>query len=188
MELPATAASPAADVVILPTNQETNVQASEATCHRCQGKGHFSTMCFTKLPAQQADVNFAFLDELNNHDQSSWKVTLHIGKTPIEFKIDTGAAVHRHHRNYVQRVRPTRSDQAQQGAVWSRTGESGGLGSPGSPGSLPTEDCKDEAICREGIEEQPPGTTSNHRLTTSREDVLSGSIRPFRNNIRYLRG
>ena len=67
--------------------------ASEATCHRCQGKGHFSTMCFTKLPAQQADVNFAFLDELNNHDQSSWKVTLHIGKTPIEFKIDTGAAV-----------------------------------------------------------------------------------------------
>ena len=44
-------------------------------------------------PAQQDHVDFSFLDKVKDNNQTSWKVTLHIGKMPVEFKIGTGAAI-----------------------------------------------------------------------------------------------
>ncbi len=61
----------------------------EATCHR---RGHFCSRCLSKVPSQ-ADVDFAFLDTVSNSSKSNWMVMLLLGEKPVEFKIDTGAAV-----------------------------------------------------------------------------------------------
>ena len=74
--------------------------AMEATCHRCNRKGHFSSRCFSKTagPSTLAEVDATpteavFLDAVNDGEVSTWKVTLSVQCQPVEFKIDTGAAV-----------------------------------------------------------------------------------------------
>ena len=70
--------------------------AMEATCHRC----NFSSRCFSKTagPSTLAEVDATpteavFLDAVNDGEVSTWKVTLSVQCQPVEFKIDTGAAV-----------------------------------------------------------------------------------------------
>lgn len=76
--------------------------AAEATCHRCGRKGHFSRFCFSRTLAP-VDINEVdpaghelFLDAVNDDGAASWMVTLTAvtaGNKPVEFKVDTGAAV-----------------------------------------------------------------------------------------------
>ena len=76
--------------------------AVEGTCHRCGRKGHFSSRCFARTPgpATVAEVDsdpifpdMEYLDAVNGGNTSPWMVTLVIGNKPVEFKVDTGAAV-----------------------------------------------------------------------------------------------
>ncbi len=74
--------------------------ANEATCHRCNRKGHFSSRCFSRIPgpAPIAEIDStlpeaAFLDAVNDGTSSSWMVTVTMGNQLIEFKMDTGAGV-----------------------------------------------------------------------------------------------
>lgn len=74
--------------------------AAEATCHRCNRKGHFSSRCFSKIsgsaPLSEVDSALpetAFLDAVNDETVPSWMVTLTVENRQVEFKVDTGASV-----------------------------------------------------------------------------------------------
>ena len=73
--------------------------ARDATCHKCQHKGHYSSQCFTKsvvatVTSQERDSNnFLFLDTIGTDTPSTWMVSLKIRGKEIAFKVDTGAAV-----------------------------------------------------------------------------------------------
>ena len=74
--------------------------AAEATRHRCNKKGHFSWMCFSRRIPAPVDVNVVdsacpemYLDAVNDNNATSWMVTLMAGNKPVEFKVDTRAAV-----------------------------------------------------------------------------------------------
>ena len=54
--------------------------AKEATCRRCQRKGHYSTYCCTKVDEitapEESSLDTAFLNTLEDKTDTSWIVTL----------------------------------------------------------------------------------------------------------------
>jgi len=82
--------------------------ARDATCHRCNRKGHYSSQCLSKtvFAASQEDMAFQqdsiisdepvanhYLDAIRTSQESSWSVKLHVDSQEVTFKIDTGAEV-----------------------------------------------------------------------------------------------
>ena len=75
--------------------------AASATCHKCNKKGHYSAQCFSKThnnPDKQAtahelSLDTAFLDVMTTNQETTWNMTVTLNTKPVEFKLDTGAAV-----------------------------------------------------------------------------------------------
>ena len=73
--------------------------AKDAACHKCNKKGHYSSMCFTKSVStisEEADsLETAYLNNLEeqNSTQSSWTCHIELNGKLTLFKIDTGAEV-----------------------------------------------------------------------------------------------
>ena len=68
--------------------------AANAMCHRCNKAGHFSSKCFSKVPAMSMDVDYAFLDTVDSTTSAtSWMTTITLAQQEVTFKVDTGAAV-----------------------------------------------------------------------------------------------
>ena len=73
--------------------------ARDATCHRCQRKGHYSSQCRSRTVAEvessteeESCMDTAYIDTLSQAAES-WKVKLRVSGRVIEFKVDTGAEV-----------------------------------------------------------------------------------------------
>jgi len=85
-----TAALLAAGVIKKQTKKKTKGErcpTSEATCRRCNRKGHFGTNCFSRTTAPLAEVDpdlpeTGFLDAVSNTAASCWMVTLTMGDRP----------------------------------------------------------------------------------------------------------
>ena len=71
--------------------------AKQATCRKCNKKGHYATCCFSKTAAASAHEveaeDPAFLGALINSSDNSWTSNLRIAGKRIQFKLDTGAEV-----------------------------------------------------------------------------------------------
>ena len=76
--------------------------AANATCHKCNKKGHYSAQCFSKTHRDTADrqatahelsLDSAFLDVMTTKPATTWNITVTMNSKPVEFKLDTGAAV-----------------------------------------------------------------------------------------------
>ena len=71
--------------------------AKQATCRKCNKKGHYATCCFSKTAAASAHEveaeDPAFLGALINSSDNSWTSILRIAGKRIQFKLDTGAEV-----------------------------------------------------------------------------------------------
>ena len=93
--------------------------AISATCHRCNRRGHYSSLCFSKTkkqtfsvdtsptdelsvdttpseklpPVEELSLDTAFLDAMATSSESSWYVTVTLDTKVVQFKLDTGAAV-----------------------------------------------------------------------------------------------
>ena len=76
--------------------------AREATCIRCNRKGHYSAQCqsstIAELTAQvnQTEVQYqetAYLDTIEVTDRNMWEVKINIEDKSVRFKVDTGAEV-----------------------------------------------------------------------------------------------
>ena len=70
--------------------------ARDATCHRCNKRGHFEAQCLTKLkPVSEVEsedeLDTAFLGEVGSAKASVWSTTLQLNGHKIQFKLDTGA-------------------------------------------------------------------------------------------------
>ena len=66
--------------------------AREATCHRCQKIGHYSSQCRAKVGAGQ-HIDTAFLDVQTGDHNSSWIEEICLNNHSIPFKLDTRAEV-----------------------------------------------------------------------------------------------
>ena len=79
-----------------PGHSRQHCPARQATCHKCQKKGHFQKMCRTKkvetVSTGEESCDQVFLGAVESSGKS-WKVTLFLNNIPIQFKIDTGAEV-----------------------------------------------------------------------------------------------
>ena len=72
--------------------------AKQAICRKCNRKGHYATVCFSKTVAALAhEVEVkedpAFLGTLGSDTDTSWTSTLRVAGRRIQFKLDTGAEV-----------------------------------------------------------------------------------------------
>ena len=71
--------------------------AKEAICRKCNKKGHYAAVCFSKTQKASAHEveaeDPAFLGVLQGTNDSSWTSTLRIAGKRIHFKLDTGAEV-----------------------------------------------------------------------------------------------
>ena len=80
--------------------------AKDATCHKCQKRGHFSSQCFSKRTATQHSVDTTdsldathsstdttFLDVVQTGNNTVWTATIQLNQQQITFKLDTGAEV-----------------------------------------------------------------------------------------------
>ena len=83
--------------------------AKDATCFRCNRKGHYSTQCLSKTvaeitdPLQEQTLNdssgsdfysdILYLDTVNGHNEKHLCVEVLIENDPATFKVDTGAEV-----------------------------------------------------------------------------------------------
>ena len=79
--------------------------AREATCFKCQKKGHFSSHCFSKRTATQLSVDTdsahtthsneetTFLDVVQTENHTVWNATIQLNQQSVTFKLDTGAEV-----------------------------------------------------------------------------------------------
>ena len=78
-----------------------NCPAKDATCHRCNRKGHYSAQCFSKTAAsvstgdpEDSTVDTLFLDAVTSkNDSAEWRTTVRLEGQEIPFKMDTGAEV-----------------------------------------------------------------------------------------------
>jgi len=76
-----------------PTHPHDKCPACDATCHRCNHKGHYSSQCLSKtvLTAYQDDITFQqdtiiseetmeqhYLDAMGTMQETFWSVNLHI--------------------------------------------------------------------------------------------------------------
>ena len=83
--------------------------AKDATCFRCNRKGHYSTQCLSKTiaeiddPLQELTLNDSsgsdfysdtlYLNTVNGHNEKHWCVEVLMENHPVTFKVDTGAEV-----------------------------------------------------------------------------------------------
>ena len=70
--------------------------ARNASCHKCNRKGHFSSQCFSKTAAvstNELSLDAAFLGAVSSEQDTAWTCTLLIDEKEISFKLDTGAEV-----------------------------------------------------------------------------------------------
>ena len=66
--------------------------ASNATCHRCNCKGHYASQCFSKTVLPADELTFeddAFLGAVGNEQDCSCKDTVQVGDQRVPFKLDT---------------------------------------------------------------------------------------------------
>ena len=78
-----------------PPHSREQCPAREETCHKCNKKGHFKSMCCTKgVKAIDAKDSKTFMGVIKQSRTSNpWSITLLVNGTPVDFKIDTGADV-----------------------------------------------------------------------------------------------
>ena len=68
--------------------------SKDATCHRCEKKGHFSSQCFTKKVADiKSEMEAAFLRTVTDKQASAWYITVQLNQRRTQFKLYTGAEV-----------------------------------------------------------------------------------------------
>ena len=79
--------------------------AREATCFKCQKKGHFSSHCFSKRTATQLSVDTdsthtthsneetTFVDVVQTENHTVWNATIQLNQQSVTFKLNTGAEV-----------------------------------------------------------------------------------------------
>ena len=81
--------------------------AKEATCFRCNKKGHFGSQCLSKTVAEVADPlqestvtdssdgdlysDTVYLNAINRDNKNQWNVKVLVEKDTVTFKVDTGA-------------------------------------------------------------------------------------------------
>jgi len=88
------------------THPKQSCPARDATCFRCNRRGHFSSQCLSNTIAlvttqpeqpqagpQQQDQEMKYLDTVENDQQNFWEVQVSIDDAPVKFKVDTGAEV-----------------------------------------------------------------------------------------------
>ena len=74
----------------------TRCPAANAICRRCNRKGHYQALCFSKTvaPAHEVTLDTAYLGAVEDgEDPRQWGTTLLVGDKPVMFKLDTGAQV-----------------------------------------------------------------------------------------------
>ena len=80
--------------------------ARDATCYRCNRRGHFSSQCLSntvamisasaeQLPSNHSNQfeDLKYLDTVENSNGNMWELELRSGQDVIRFKVDTGAEV-----------------------------------------------------------------------------------------------
>ena len=87
--------------------------ARNATCHRCQKIGHYSTQCFSKTVSEVVpgdhDVDTVFLGTMtSDSEESAWFTKIQLYGQETRFKLDTGAEVSAiSEKTYQQLRKPT---------------------------------------------------------------------------------
>ena len=79
-----------------PSHGRDHCPAQEATCHKCQKKGHFQSQCWTKgVCTMQVDddIFIVAIHDDKHSGNNPWEATISINGLPVTFKIDTGADV-----------------------------------------------------------------------------------------------
>ena len=67
--------------------------AKDAVCHKCQKKGHYSSMC-RSTTVNESTLDDSFLDTVTTPtDEKAWFVEILVGGSKVTFKLDTGAEV-----------------------------------------------------------------------------------------------
>ena len=77
-------------------NKGDRCPARDATCHKCNRKGHYLKQCFSKKVAastNELSLDTAFLGAVGAKQPSLWTTTVGVGKKSVSFKLDTGAEV-----------------------------------------------------------------------------------------------
>ena len=78
------------------THPRNKCPAKDATCHRCQSKGHYGAMCYAKTVKTaaavmgEASTDTAFLDTMTSGCANTWFTPIH---QETLFKLDTGTEV-----------------------------------------------------------------------------------------------
>ena len=75
--------------------------ARDATCHKCNKKGHFGSQCFSKIGKRVGDItsadqggqDFVYLSTLGGHSSECLCIPISINGIVVDFKVDTGAEV-----------------------------------------------------------------------------------------------
>ena len=88
------------------THPRQSCPARDATCYRCNRRGHFSSQCLSNTvamistSAEQPPTNHSnqyedlkYLDTVENANSNMWELELRSGQDVIRFKVDTGAEV-----------------------------------------------------------------------------------------------
>ena len=75
--------------------------AKEATCFKCNRRGHYSSQCLSNTvatisvtpPQPQVEQEVKFLDTIDGAQDNVWETKVMVGDKRILFKVDTGAEV-----------------------------------------------------------------------------------------------
>ena len=71
--------------------------AKDATCHRCQRKGHYSAQCYSSKAVSEMNgedhLDSAYLDTVTDNQESTWLTKVTLNGQEFTFKLDTGAEV-----------------------------------------------------------------------------------------------
>ena len=68
--------------------------AKDATCHRCNKKGHYGVQCLSKrkqVSEVVGGIDSAFLGEVDPGQNTACSTTLQLNRRKTQFKLDTGA-------------------------------------------------------------------------------------------------
>lgn len=76
--------------------RQENCPAIKSTCNKCKKVGHWERMCHSRSVREVTETvaqTQYFLGAVTNSQRNDeqWSVKISIGKTPVKFKIDTGA-------------------------------------------------------------------------------------------------